>query len=85
MRYDTLEEMHDRYAEMMVPGFTVSVLCAGYAFEVKEAQVRLAELVAIDVALAEYYEYRASIGEVTAEPVPRHQLDVERIIELLEA
>lgn len=85
MRYDTLEEMHDRYAEMMVPGFTLSVLCADYAFEVKEAQVRLAEVLSIDVALAEYYEYRASIGEATAEPVPQHQLDVERITELLEA
>lgn len=83
MYYDDLDEMYNRYAAYLLPGFSVSHIDIDYAFADMEQEKREAELLLIDTALSEYAEYRATVNPPTAEPVPQHQLDVERITELL--
>ena len=80
---DSLEEMYGRYAHMTHQWFSVALIDADYAFDIMERTRHNDELLLIETALKEYELYRATINPPTAEPVPQHQLDVERIIELL--
>ena len=84
MYYDSLEEMYERYAYMTNQWFSVALIDVDYAFDIMERTRHNDELFLIETALGEYEAYRSTINPPTAEPVPQHQLDVERITELLE-